>query len=119
MVIESGQRFSRSEIHAAEELAVRGNRVLLRAPRGTRAQGETSDLLVNGDRYDVFTPTSRDPSRIVDAMSKKLRSNQTDGIVLDLSQTTVNASDLGNIPARLAGKGVDMSRYKGTIILPE
>lgn len=41
------------------------------------------------------------PSAIIRALTKK--NTQTTGVVLDLSETTVTADDLGNILARVRG----------------
>lgn len=73
----------------------------MRPPVGTRAGGQTSDLLVNGVNYDVYTPTTNNPSAIIRAITKK--NTQTTGVVLDLSHTTVTADDLGNILPRVKG----------------
>lgn len=75
--------------------------MVLRPPVGTRADGGTSDLLVNGINYDVYTPTTNNPSAIIRAITKK--NTQTTGVVLDLSSTTVTVDDLGNILARVRG----------------
>ena len=80
-------------------MANQGKDVVLRPPVETRADGGTSDLLVNGINYDVYTPTTNNPSAIIRAITKK--NTQATGIVLDLSDTTVNISDLGNILARV------------------
>ncbi|MED2253552.1 hypothetical protein [Brevibacillus parabrevis] len=80
-----------------------GNNVTLRAPSGTRAGGGTSDLVVNGVNYDVYTPTTANVSRIISAIAKK--NSQTSGVVLDLSQTTVTAEQLGDVLARVRGTG--------------
>jgi len=58
LIIEEGE-FSTSELRAAQWMAKRGHQVILRQPRGTRVSGGTSDLLVDGIRYDVITPKSR------------------------------------------------------------
>lgn len=58
-------------------MASQGKKVHLRQPVGTRAGGGTSDMLVDGVRYDVYTPTSGNPSRIISAMAKK--NSQTEG----------------------------------------
>lgn len=78
-----------------------GNDVVLRPPVGTREGGQTSDLLVNGINYDVYTPITSNPSAIIRAITKK--NTQTSGVVLDLSNTSVTEEDLGNILARVKG----------------
>ena len=93
--------YSTSEINAAQYVADLGNEVVLRPPVGTRAGGQTSDLLVNGVNYDVYTPTTNNPFAIIRAITKK--NTQTTGVVLDLSHTTVTADDLGNILPRVKG----------------
>jgi hypothetical protein len=69
--------------------------------------------LVNGVNYDVYTPITKNHDRIITAIADKKM--QTVGIVLDLSQTTITAAELGNVMARLAGKGV--TSIKEVIIL--
>lgn len=81
-----------------------GNNVILRMPQGTRAAGGISDLLVNGVTYDVYTPITNNASRIIFGIAAK--KDQAVGIMIDLSQTTVSAGELGDIMARLLGKGV-------------
>lgn len=92
-------KFSDSEIKAANHMYQQGNDVILRHPIGTRTGGGTSDLLVNGIKYDVYTPKTNSVSRIIGEMAKK--NSQTTGIVLDLAETSVNAEDLGNVLARV------------------
>jgi len=104
LVIEQGGKYSASEIKAANYMKDLGNDVTLRLPTGTRAGGCTSDLLVNGVNYDVYTPITSNPDRIISAIAGK--KDQTVGIVLDLSLTNVSASQLGDVMARLKGKGV-------------
>lgn len=57
--------------------------------------------MVNGINYDVYTPTTNNPSAIIRAITKK--NTQTKGVVLDLSSTTVTANDLGNVLGRVRG----------------
>jgi len=102
LIIGAGN-FSASERAAAQHMADLGNDVVLRAPTGTRAGGGTSDLLVNGVPYDVYTPTTNNPNRIVSAIASK--NTQASGIVLDLSNTTVTSEQLGNILQRVRGAG--------------
>jgi hypothetical protein len=102
LVIEPGE-YSASEIRAAEHMAGKGKNVLLRQPVGTRAAGGTSDLLVNGVRYDVYTPTTSNPSRIISAIAKK--NTQAEGIVLDLSNSAVTPDQLGNVLSRVQRAG--------------
>ncbi len=104
LVIEQGGKFSNSEIKAAEYMRDLGNEVILRMPQGTRAGGGTSDLLVNGVNYDVYTPITSKADRIISAIAAK--KDQAVGIVLDMSQTSVKIEELGDVTARLVGKGV-------------
>ncbi|GAA3954571.1 hypothetical protein GO495_31455 [Chitinophaga oryziterrae] len=113
--IEEGGQFSESEINAAKYMKGLGYDVLLRSPKGTRAQGGTSDLVVDGTNYDVFTPKSDKVNNIITNMRKK--NSQTTGIVLDLSQTTVTAEDLGgNVLQRVRSTAKNI---KDIVILPK
>jgi len=114
LLIDSGE-FSTSEIRAAQHLAALGRNVRLRQPIGTRAGGGTSDLLVDGVRYDVYTPRSSNPNRIIGEIARKGSQVQGGGVVLDLSQTTVTAAELGDVLRRVQGI---TSQISDVIILP-
>ena len=92
-----------SEVRAANYMRDKGFNVELRDPVGTRAGGGTSDLLVDGVAYDVYTPISTNPNRIVSAVAKK--NTQASGVVLDLTETTVTQSQLGDVLKRVQGAG--------------
>ena len=101
--IDPNGTFSKSEIEAAWHMAAQGKSVVLRSPSGTRAAGGTSDLLVDGVRYDVYTPTTSNANRIVSAIARK--NSQAEGIVLDLSGSSVTRDQLGNLLRRVNGAG--------------
>lgn len=99
-IIGDAAKYSASELNAAQHIAKLGNSVILRPPSNV---ARTSDLLVNGMPYDVYTPITSNANRIISAIAHK--SSQAQGIVLDLSRTSVTAQDLGNILARVQGTG--------------
>ncbi|MEU9887499.1 hypothetical protein [Sphaerisporangium sp. NPDC051011] len=68
---------------------------------GTRAGGETSDLLVNGVRWDVFSPTSSSVKAILNKVAKKHSQVHGGGVIVDLSGTGLSASDFANALARV------------------
>jgi hypothetical protein len=105
---------SASEVSAAEYMAGQGNRVLLRDPVGPRGSA-TSDLLVNGEQWDVYTPTTGNASRIVSAVASKGSQVQGGGVIIDLSQSSVTADQLANIQARIAGTG---ARVGQIVVMP-
>ncbi len=107
--------FTSSELDAAHYMANLGNDVTLRMPQGARAAGGTSDLLVNGAQYDVFTPTTDNPARIISAMAKK--NSQAGGIVLDLRSTNVTADQLGNALQRVQNAGA--TNVQQIVIMPK
>lgn len=115
LVIQAGGKFSASEVAAANYLKDQGYKVILRSPVGARAAGQTSDLVVNGVNYDVYTPVTSNVSRIVSAVASK--NSQTTGVVIDLSQTNVVSSQLNNILQRVQGAGA--SNIKNIIIMPK
>ncbi|CAB3783736.1 hypothetical protein [Pararobbsia alpina] len=96
-------KFSPHERSMARHLASQGYRVVLRSPVGRRIEGKTSDLLVNGVPYDVYTPQTASVHRIVGAIADK--NSQAQGIVLDLSETSVTREQLGNLLQRVRGTG--------------
>ena len=102
--IDPSGTFSQSEINAAYFMAAaRKSVVSLRMPQGTRAGGGTSDLLVDGVQYDVYTPVTANANRIISQLAKK--NSQARGIVLDLSRTKVTSGQLGDVLARVRGAG--------------
>ncbi|WP_434986239.1 hemagglutinin repeat-containing protein [Pseudomonas protegens] len=101
--IDPNGSFSQSEINSAYYMAAQGKKVELRRPVGTRAEGKTSDLLVDGVSYDVYTPTTGNADRIISAIAKK--NTQAEGIVLDLSRSTVTREQLGDVLRRVNGTG--------------
>ena len=120
LTIIDGENYSTSEINAAQYMAGLENEVVLRPPVGTRAGGQTSDLLVNGINYDVYTPTTSNPSAIIRAITKK--NTQTTGVVLDLSSTTVTVDDLGNILGRVRGaieKNGGICNINDIVVMPK
>ncbi|WP_152998454.1 hypothetical protein [Pseudomonas syringae] len=84
-------------------MAAQGKKVELRSPIGTRAEGKISDLLVDGIRYDAYTLTTANVGRIISAIAKK--NTQAEGIVLDLSKSSVTREQLGDVLRRVNGSG--------------
>jgi len=115
LIIIEGGAYSPRELSVARLLAQRGHHVVLRPPLGTRVGGETSDLLLNGRGYDIYTPTTVNPDRIISAIAKK--NAQAEGIVLDLRATSVTRSQLGNILERIRGAGA--MNIRDVIVLEE
>jgi RHS repeat-associated protein len=76
--------------------------VILRDPSGLRAaDGGTSDLLINGTTYDIYSPTTNNASRLLSSAAAKF--TQAHGVVIDLTDTSLTASDLGNALPRMQG----------------
>jgi hypothetical protein len=111
----AAQNPSASELRAARYLAGLGKDVILRDPVGTRAGGGTSDLLVDGVRWDVYTPKTANPDRIVSQVASKGSQVLGGGVIIDLSETTVSADQLGNIQSRVAGTG---GRVSQIVVMP-
>ena len=119
-IIPGNEPFSQSELNAARYMAEQGHDVVLRPPVGTRADGGTSDLLVNGINYDVYTPKTSNVSRIVGGIARK--NSQTTGVVLDLSETTATAADFENVLNRVQGiieSGGKQVNITDVVIMPK
>jgi contact-dependent growth inhibition (CDI) system CdiA-like toxin len=93
-----GSGFSESELGAAELLALQGRQVILRAEPG---DVKTSDLLLDGVPYDVYTPTTGSVRSIINAIVRKGKQVNGGGVVLDLSKSPLSAADLGDLLARV------------------
>jgi len=90
-----------AELSAASQVSKMGRGpVVIRDPIPGRP---TSDLLVDGVPYDIYSPETSNPGRIISAMAKK--NSQCTGIVLDLSKSGVDVRALGDVLARVRGAG--------------
>jgi hypothetical protein len=100
-----GQPYQAGELEAAIAVARLGKQVYLRLnPNGPRTPaGATADLVVNGQTYDIYSPRTTNPDRIISETASK--GNQAYGVVVNLQFTTVTSADLGNILARVQGTG--------------
>ncbi|MFE7379763.1 hypothetical protein ACFU9F_05270 [Streptomyces zhihengii] len=79
-------------------MASLGNRVTLRDPIGTRAGGQTSDLLVNDVPWDVYSPQSSSVKGILNKVAKKHSQVHGGGVIVDLSGTGLSVADFGSDP---------------------
>jgi hypothetical protein len=96
----AGNGFSASKQRMAQLLYEQGNDVVLRQATGA---GRTSDLLLNGVAYDVYTPTSGNVNAIVSAIAKKGSQVNGGGVVLDLSSSPLTPAQVGNLLPRVQG----------------
>ncbi|MFC3194883.1 RHS repeat-associated core domain-containing protein [Marinicella sediminis] len=98
--------FSQSEIDSAYFMASRGANVHLR--RESTVDGvRTTDLVVDGIPYDVYTPTTSNLNNIMRNIKDKngQANGQSLGVVLDLRKSTATQDQLGDIVGRLRGNG--------------
>lgn len=63
----------------------------------------TSDLLVDGVAWDVYSPTSRSVNNILTNVAKKHSQVNGGGVIVDLSGTGLSAGQFGNALARVNG----------------
>ncbi|MFC4686021.1 hypothetical protein ACFO4P_03635 [Epilithonimonas pallida] len=96
-------------------MADKGGKVILRDVIEGGAQGRTSDLLVDGLTYDVYTPETSSVKSIVSAIRSK--NSQAQGIVVDLSKSSLKPSDLNNILKRVQGAGA--KNIKDIVVMPK
>jgi Contact-dependent growth inhibition CdiA C-terminal domain len=101
-----GGGFSDSERFAAEELRRAGREVVLREATGRE---RTSDLLVDGIPYDVYTPRTSNINRIVSAISSKSSQVRGGGVVLDLTHTVLTKEDMTSVLPRVRGVTTSVS----------
>jgi Contact-dependent growth inhibition CdiA C-terminal domain len=91
-----GERFSASERAVAQDLASKGKKLVLREATGI---GRTSDLVVNGTPYDVYTPEAGTSIRnILSNVASKWTQVKGGGVVIDLSNTDLGVLDFGDSP---------------------
>ena len=121
LMVQVDWKGKEEELNAAKRLAKAGQNVILRNPEGKRSpDGKTSDIILNGVNYDVYTPITSNIDNIVGAVAKK--NSQGKGVILDLSKTSVKIEELTNIQQRIEGsikKGGSKVNIKEIIILPK
>ncbi|WP_164910647.1 hypothetical protein [Mycobacteroides franklinii] len=110
MLTVIGKGFSDSEVAVANLLKEQGHSVVLRA--ADPAAGRMSDLLVDGMRWDVFTPVASSVNALPRAIAKK--AGQAPTVIVDLRNTsiTIEEAKAGNIPARVRGFTSQISDVK-------
>jgi RHS repeat-associated protein len=86
-----GDGFSASEQSVAQRLYEDGHDVVLREATG----GErTSDLILDGENWDIYTPETGNVSRMVDSVASKGSQVRGGGVVIDLSRSPLSSSDI-------------------------
>jgi hypothetical protein len=104
LVIDPTGHFSDSERDAARFLHERhGMNVFLRRPRGTREGGLTSDILADGQRWDVYTPVTSSVQTILGTVEWKGGQVHGGGVLIDLRNSRVDRAALGS-PAELLAR---------------
>ena len=71
-------------------------------------------LYLGGHALDVYSPKTANPNRIISAIAHK--NSQAQGVILDLSRTSVTPDQLGNVLGRVQGAGA--TNIQEIIILP-
>lgn len=71
--------------------------------RESTGVGRTSDLLLDGVPYDVYTPTTGSLDRIVSTIASKGSQVRGGGVVLDLSLSPLFGVDAAALLARVRG----------------
>ncbi|MFI5496599.1 putative Ig domain-containing protein [Actinoplanes sp. NPDC051859] len=92
----TGKEATPEEVAAAEEVAKLGNAVVLRdPPQGGGTRGvNTSDLLVNGKQYDIYSPKTKNLDRIASNIKAKRDQVEGGGVVLNLRNSELKASEV-------------------------
>lgn len=85
----------------ARQLASQGRNVVLR--QANSAAGRTSDSLLDGIPYDVYTPTTGNLDRIVSSIASKGSQVRGGGVVLGLSKSSLTPDQVGNTLPRVQG----------------
>jgi hypothetical protein len=101
-LVITGTKYSASERAVAEWLAKQGRKVELRDPVNIQ-NVRTSDLVVDGIKYDVYTPISTNPKAIIGKTAKKHSQVNGGGVVIDLTKCGLKPEDFGNVLARVNG----------------
>ena len=100
------------ENESADLLAANGYDVEQNPP--TLPNGKNPDYLINGNVYDNLAPQSPKVEQVRKGISKKIKSGQTERIVLNLDDTPVSIDELRNLLNRKPVSGL-----KDLIIIKE
>jgi hypothetical protein len=91
-------RSLRRENESADALARDGYDVEQNPP--PKPNGKEPDYKVEGRYFDCYSPTSDDPDNVRDGISKKVRQEQADRIVLNLDDCPASADQIAGILRR-------------------
>jgi RHS repeat-associated protein len=92
LAIQEGY-YTLSEARAAHELAKAGHMVVLRQATGN---GRTSDLLVNGVRFDVYNPVTTSREGLIRGIAGKGTQVNGGGVVVDVTGTAIAPQSILN-----------------------
>lgn len=84
------------ETRAAQKVHALGHEVVLRDPPhggGTRGV-DTSDLIVDGEQYDIYSPETGNLNRIVSELVRKRSQVTGGGVVLNLENSPLDVTDI-------------------------
>jgi hypothetical protein len=111
VLVLEGAAPSASEMNMAKYLASLGRRVEILPERTIESEtgfAKTADFRINGELWDVYSPTTSNLSRIVSKVAAKAAQVKGGGVIIDLSGTSVTVEQAGVIAARVSSitKGV-------------
>ena len=92
------------ENQAAEILAANGYQV--EQNPGTLPNGKNPDYKIEGEYFDCFSPTSNNINQIRWGISHKVKSGQTERIILDLDDSIFEPIDIIDLLSRKPKKGL-------------
>jgi len=89
------QRGIKRQNEAADAIANEGYKVEYNGD--ILPNGKNPDLKIEGKYFDVYTPTSSNISQVRKGISKKVKGEQADRIVLNLADSDVSADDISKM----------------------
>ncbi|HEX8536616.1 MAG TPA: hypothetical protein VF664_04080, partial [Cystobacter sp.] len=98
------RRSIRRENETADTLADAGYK-LQQDPR-PRFNGKEPDYIMEGDYFDCYAPKTGNIDNIRDGISKKVKADQTDRIVVNLDDSSCSASDVADVLKRKPPKNL-------------
>jgi hypothetical protein len=94
----TNRRSLERENESAKTLAENGYDVEQNPPG--KENGKNPDYKIEGEYFDCYAPSRSDPGRIRDDISKKVKKDQADRIVLNLDDSSVDIAQLRSVLER-------------------
>jgi len=100
-LVVRGANFSESEFEVAQFLSDKGHHVVLQ--EADSSASKMSDMVVDGRRWDTYTPRTDSVKAVVSAVARKAKQVEGGVVVVDLRFSGLSIQDCASVASRVQG----------------